>query len=40
MPFKDNDDAPDERHGWSPARCRKLGAAGLDAILAVVETLR
>jgi murein tripeptide amidase MpaA len=40
MPFKDNDDAPDERNGWSPARCRKLGAAGLDAILAVVETLR
>jgi murein tripeptide amidase MpaA len=40
MPFKDNDDAPDERHGWSPSRCRKLGAAALDAILAVVETLR
>jgi murein tripeptide amidase MpaA len=40
MPFKDNDDAPDERNGWSPARCRKLGAAALDAILAVVETLR
>ncbi len=40
MPFKDNADAPDERHGWSPARCRKLGAASLDALLAVVETLR
>jgi murein tripeptide amidase MpaA len=40
MPFKDHDDLPDERHGWSPARSRKLGAAGLDAILAVVETLR
>ena len=40
MPFKDNADLPDERHGWSPSRCRKLGAASLDAILAVVETLR
>jgi murein tripeptide amidase MpaA len=40
MPFKDTVETPDERHGWSPARSRKLGAAGLDAILAVVETLR
>jgi murein tripeptide amidase MpaA len=40
QPFKDNADAPDERAGWSPARCRKLGAAALDALLAVVETLR
>ena len=40
MPFKDNADAPDERGGWSPERCRKLGAANLDALLAVVETLR
>jgi murein tripeptide amidase MpaA len=40
QPFKDNADAPDERRGWSPARCRKLGAAGLDALLAVVEALR
>jgi murein tripeptide amidase MpaA len=40
MPFKDTVETPDERQGWSPARCRKLGAAGLDAILAVVETLR
>jgi murein tripeptide amidase MpaA len=40
MPFKDNADAADERAGWSPARCRKLGEANLDAILAVVEALR
>lgn len=40
QPFKDNADAPDERRGWSPVRCRKLGAAALDAILAVVEALR
>ena len=40
MPFKDTADTPDQRAGWSPARCRKLGEANLDAILAVVETLR
>jgi murein tripeptide amidase MpaA len=40
QPFKDNADAADERAGWSPARCRKLGEANLDAILAVVEALR
>jgi murein tripeptide amidase MpaA len=39
QPFKDNADAPDERTGWSPARCRKLGAANLEALLAVVEGL-
>jgi murein tripeptide amidase MpaA len=26
MPFKDNADAPDERHGWSAARSARLGA--------------
>ena len=35
MPFKDNADLPDEVHGWSPERCRKLGAANLDAMLAM-----
>ena len=40
MPFKDNANAPDPRHGWSPDRCRRLGAAGLDALYAVVEDLR
>jgi murein tripeptide amidase MpaA len=40
QPFKDNADAADERAGWSPARCRKLGEANLDAILAVVGALR
>lgn len=24
MPFKDNDDAPDPAHGWSPARSKRL----------------
>lgn len=39
QPFKDNADAPDPRAGWSPERCRKLGAANLDALLAVVDEL-
>jgi murein tripeptide amidase MpaA len=39
MPFKDNADLPDETHGWSPERCRKLGAANLDAMLAMVGRL-
>lgn len=39
MPFKDNADAPDARYGWSPDRCRRLGAACLDALYAVVDDL-
>ena len=39
MPFKDNADLPDEFAGWSPERCRKLGAANLDAMLAMVDDL-
>lgn len=33
MPFKDNADLPDETFGWSPERCKHLGAANLDAML-------
>jgi murein tripeptide amidase MpaA len=40
MPFKDNANAPDARNGWSPARCRRLGGACLDALYAVVGDLR
>lgn len=40
MPFKDNADAPDPEYGWSPARCRRLGASILDAIVAVLDDLR
>jgi murein tripeptide amidase MpaA len=40
MPFKDNADLPDAFAGWSPARCRKLGEANLDAMLAMVDHLR
>jgi murein tripeptide amidase MpaA len=39
MPFKDNDAAPDVRAGWSPARCRKLGMANLDALRGVLDKL-
>lgn len=40
MPFKDNANAPDPIYGWSPERSRKLGASGLDALAAVIDTLR
>jgi len=34
MPFKDTVDTPDPDQGWSPERCRQLGAAMVDAIWA------
>jgi murein tripeptide amidase MpaA len=40
MPFKDNANAPDEREGWSPDRCRRLGADCLQALADVVGDLR
>ena len=40
MPFKDNANSPDPELGWSPARCDRLGAAVLDATLAVAHRLR
>lgn len=40
MPFKDNANAPDERVGWSPDRCRTLGAATLEAAAAMLGELR
>lgn len=33
MPFKDNANRPDAEFGWSPARCRALGAAALAPLL-------
>ena len=39
MPFKDNANAPDTEFGWSPDRSADLGAAVLDAMLAVVDEL-
>jgi len=40
MPFKDNANAPDEDEGWSPDRCRRLGADCLQALADVVDRLR
>ncbi len=39
MPFKDNDDLPDPRFGWSPDRSRLLARACLDALHAIVDEL-
>ncbi len=39
MPFKDNANAPDEHHGWSPGRCRQLGKSSLDALAAVIDQI-
>lgn len=32
MPFKDNENAPDEEFGWSPERSKRLGAAVLEPL--------
>jgi murein tripeptide amidase MpaA len=40
QPFKDNADAPDAEAGWSPERCRRLGAACLEAMAAMADRLR
>lgn len=40
MPFKDNDDWPDEYYAWSPERSMNLGASVLQPILKVIEDLR
>jgi murein tripeptide amidase MpaA len=39
MPFKDNEDLPDETYGWSPDRCRLLARACLDALHAILDDL-
>jgi murein tripeptide amidase MpaA len=39
MPFKDNEDRPDDHHGWSPARSRHLGRACLNALLTVLPSM-
>ena len=40
MPFKDAANAPDRRNGWSPARSHRLGRSSLEALAAVIDTLR
>jgi len=39
MPFKDTVDTPDDDQGWSPERCRQLGAAMVDAMWARFDDL-
>ena len=40
LPFKDNANLPDPRRGWSAERSQRLGAAALEAVLAVAPRLR
>ena len=40
MPFKDAANAPDPRHGWSPARSHQLGRSCPEALAAVIDSLR
>jgi murein tripeptide amidase MpaA len=40
MPFKDNEDLPDPREGWSPDRCRNLARSCLDALHLVIGDLK
>jgi murein tripeptide amidase MpaA len=40
MPFKDNDNAPDEESGWSPERSMHLGGSTLESIRDCLTSLR
>ncbi|MGM0577741.1 MAG: M14 family metallopeptidase [Myxococcota bacterium] len=40
MPFKHNVDLRDHEHGWSPPRCRCMGAAALDGLHAVIDAIQ
>lgn len=40
MPFKDNDNAPDEERGWSPDRSMKLASDVVEAMAGVLDVLR
>ncbi len=39
MPFKDTSHTPDPVYGWSPQRCKKLGASNLNALYGVIDRL-
>jgi murein tripeptide amidase MpaA len=39
MPFKDNEDLPDPRRGWSPERSALLARACLDSLHAIIDEL-
>ena len=40
MPFKDNDNAPDQERGWSPERSMKLASDVVEAMAGVLDILR
>jgi murein tripeptide amidase MpaA len=40
MPFKDDANHPDAEFGWSPMRCKQLGASVLSPLHAVMPSLR
>jgi murein tripeptide amidase MpaA len=40
MPFKDNENRPDDEVGWSPERCTSFAHSTLEAVLAVTPELR
>ena len=40
MPFKDNQNMPDPRFGWSPERSEHLGASLVNAILSIIDDIR
>ena len=40
MPFKDNADKPNAVFGWSPERCKQLGADVIDVLAKVAPNLR
>ena len=40
MPFKDNDNLPDDDTGWNGQRSLRLGEATLSAIYGVLKTIR
>lgn len=40
MPFKDDANRPDPERGWSPQRCKQLGADALTPLLTVLPKLR
>ena len=39
MPFGDCVEAPDPQYGWSPAACRELGRACLEALAEILDVL-
>ncbi len=40
MPFKDNDNNSDFKYGWSPDKCKKLGASVLEPMFKSLDSLR